>query len=569
MIVYRDQRSTADPAESLRALSRRVDRLPRTPDHDTVVGLLVDLSALESGIADALSPERDELLPVIGDLHATSLAAAHAFVASWERRHEDLAHWRAELGRRLHSCVPLPLPAEVEIRVAEGFAQYGLYPECYLDAARRLARELGPAAAVCIGIRSIGTALSAVVAACLEDAGWRVERCTVRPRGHPFDRRPVFGDSLRSRLASSGAALFLLVDEGPGISGSSLAGTAEALAQLGITDERIVFLPSWDPDPGQLRSETARRRWHRHRRYVSDFDQVWLRSGRLDHLLGPAGASDVSAGRWREALVPERARHPAVHPQHERRKFRSGGTLYRFAGLGRVGQERLSRARTLSEAGFVPPPARLAHGFLGLELVPGTPLAPGEVDAELLDRMARYLARLRERFAIGEAVRTDLSEMLHVNLAEAGLNGWADELRDPADAPPVAVDGRMLPHEWVRTARGYLKVDALDHHDDHFFPGPVDIAWDLAAAAVEFAMSPEARQTLLDRYRKLSGDRTIAGRVTYYTVAYLECRIGYVSLAAETLQGTPDGRRFRRRLEDYRSMLSESPGAARRPTTYA
>jgi hypothetical protein len=470
-----------------------------------------------------------------------------------------------ELGRRLSACACLPLPTGVDHRVPEGFAQYGLYPECYLEAAERLARELRPTAAICLGIRSIGTALSAVVTAALEEAGCMVRSSTVRPRGHPFDRRPVLGSSLQADLAASPGALFLVVDEGPGISGSSLAGTADMLASLGIPEERIILVPSWDPPPTSLRSETARQRWLRHRRYVSSFEQTWVESGRMDDLLGPAPV-DLSAGRWREALIPQAARRPAIHPQHERRKFRTPGTLLRFAGLGSVGDRRLSRARTLAELGFSPHPLRLAHGFLALELVPGTPLVRGEVDLDLLDRMARYLACLRDRFALAERERTDLDEMLHLNLAEAGLEAWADNLHDPADGPPVAVDGRMLPHEWVRTARGHLKADALDHHDDHFFPGPVDIAWDLAAAVVEFGMSAEARRVLVQRYRRLSGDRTIGGRLPYYTVAYLAARIGYCALAAETLQGRPEGTGFQLMLEQYRAPLTD--GSASLPRAY-
>jgi hypothetical protein len=565
VIVYREQRARVDPGETLIALRRRVDRLPRTPDHDTIVGLLVDVGALEAAVVDAVMPEHDDEGVVTAKLRAATLAAGHALAASWHARWELLARWCAELGRRLHACASLPLPPEVDLRVPEGFAQYGLYPECYLEAAERLACELRPSAVVCLGIRSIGTALSGVVAAALEDEGSTVASYTIRPRGHPFDRRPVLGGSLRERLAASRSALFLLVDEGPGISGSSLAGTAEALASLGVPDSHIVLVPSWDPPPGSLRSETARRRWNRHRRYVSGFEHAWVESGRLDNLLGRAPTADVSAGRWREELIADPARRPTIHPQHERRKFRTRSTLLRFAGLGSVGHKRLARARILAELGFAPHPGRLAHGFLALELVPGTPLARGEVDAELLDRMARYLACLRERFAMAESDRTDLSEMIHVNLGEVGLEAWADNLHDPADAPPVAVDGRMLPHEWVRTARGYLKVDALDHHDDHFFPGPVDIAWDVAAAGVEFGMSAEAREALVEHYRKLSGDRTIGARLSYYTVAYLACRIGYASLAAEVLGETSDGHGFQRMLRAYQAVLTKElvtlPGA--------
>lgn len=231
--------------------------------------------------------------------------------------------------------------------------------------------------------------------------------------------------------------------------------------------------------------------------------------------------------------------------------------LLRFAGLGSLGHKRLARARALAELGFSPHPAQLSHGFLALELVPGAPLTRGELDAELLDRMARYLACLRERFALSESQRTDLSEMMHVNLAEVGLEAWADSLFDPVDGPPVAVDGRMLPHEWLRTGRGYLKVDALDHHDDHFFPGPVDIAWDVAAATVEFGMSAEARQVLVERYRRLSGDRSIRGRLPFYTVAYLASRIGYASLAAEVLGESADALGFQHMRQAYQALLTD------------
>ena len=562
MIVYREQRTRISPGEMASALARRMDRLPRAPDHDTIVSLLVEVGSLEAGLVDVLSPERDDDGIVARALRAASLAAGHALVASWRGQEDGLARWCAELARRLHLCEHLPLPVEIELRVPEGFAQYGLYPECYLAAAERVARELTPMAAVCIGIRSIGTTLAAVVAACLEDEGCAVSSFTLRPRGHPYDRRPVLGDALRDFFAGSRGALFLLVDEGPGISGSSLAGAADTLSALGIADERIVLLPSWDPSPEGLRSAQARDRWHRHRRYVGGFEGIWLESGRLADLLDDHPPRDLSAGRWREELLVPEDRRPAIHPHHERRKYRGRRTLLRFAGLGAVGHERLARARTLAEAGFSPHPARLAHGFLELELVPGTPLAPGEVDAELLDRMARYLACLRERFSRPESVRTDLGEMVHTNLAAVGLESWADTIAVPADGPPVAVDGRMLPHEWLRTSRGYLKADALDHHDDHFFPGPVDIAWDLASAAVEFDMAPEVRQALVERYRRLSGDRTIAGRLPYYTVAYLACRIGYASLAAEVLQGSAEGAGFARMQQRYVAALAGKPAMA-------
>jgi hypothetical protein len=560
VIVYREQRGASEPTGALRLLARTVERLPRRPAHDSVVGILVDFGAIEAGIADALAPTEDDDGVILRELRHAALTAGHLLLASWRGDDDGVARWRAELAGRLRACADRPLPASVEIRVPEGFAQYGHYPECHLRSAERLVRELRPESVLCIGLRSIGTALSAVVAACLDDAGCPVSSYTLRPRGHPFDRRPALGESLRRHLADWSGSHVLLVDEGPGLSGSSLGGTAETLSALGIVDERIVLLPSWDPSPESLRSAVARRRWSRHRRYVSSFEDVWLESGRLDAVLGDGPVRDISAGRWREELIADAERRPPVHPHHERRKFLRPGALIRFVGLGGIGEARLARARALADAGFSPRPSSLAHGFLTRELVPGTPLVRGEVDAELLDRIAHYLACLRSGFALPERTRTDLTEMIRVNLAELGLE-WAPRARvEPSGEPPVAVDGRMLPHEWLRTPRGYLKVDALDHHDDHFFPGPVDIAWDLAAAAVELGLAPAVREALVERYRRASGDRTIAARLPYYTVGYLAARLGYVSLAAEALRGSRDGDGFARQRRRYRAALASEPG---------
>ena len=560
MIVYRDQRTAAEPREVLRGLRRTLERFPRRPEHDEVVGLMVELGAIEAGIADALAPHEDEDAAVPRELRRAALAAGHLVVASWRDDEEGLTRWSAELGRRLAACGDLPLPGRVGFGVPEGFAQYGHYPECHLAAAERVARELQPVSAMCIGLRSIGTTLSAIVAACLEDTGCRVASCTLRPRGHPFDRRPVLGKSLRSALTNAHDAHFLVVDEGPGISGSSLAGTAAALSELGIPDDRIVLLPSWDPNPECLRSAVAQRRWTHHRRYVSGFDEVWVRSGRLAAAAGGEPLRDISAGWWRDELISDPRRRPPVHPHHERRKFQRPGVLMRFAGLGTLGQARLERARALAAAGFSPQPSALVHGFLLLELVPGIPLGRGEADGELLGRMGRYLAWLRSSFAVPEHARTRLDEMVRVNLAELGLEWSRSRAGMPGGEPAVALDGRMLPHEWLKTARGYLKVDALDHHDDHFYPGPVDIAWDLAGAEVEFDMAPAACEALVERYRRASGDRTIAARLPYYRVAYLAARAGYTSLAAEGLRGTPDGEGFERERRRYRAALAREPG---------
>jgi hypothetical protein len=98
-------------------------------------------------------------------------------------------------------------------------------------------------------------------------------------------------------------------------------------------------------------------------------------------------------------------------------------------------------------------------------------------------------------------------------------------------------------------------VDSLDHHDDHFFPGCRDIAWDLAGSCVEFGLGQAEQTYLIDSYSRESRDRSIASRLRPFRVAYLAFRSGYARMASETLGGTADGRRFSALADQYASSL--------------
>jgi hypothetical protein len=356
------------------------------------------------------------------------------------------------------------------------------------------------------------------------------------------------------------------VDEGPGLSGSSFAAVAEALTSIGFPVDRVVLFPSWLPQAASLRSERARRVWDTHPKAMASFESVWIDSGRL---LRSAAARDISAGRWRELAYGDEREWPAVQPQHERRKYLTGDrALHKFAGLGRHGRGKRDRAAWLSDQGVGPRVSSLANGFIERPWVEGVPV--DRVDRDLLHAIADYVALLRTGCALGEPDDTrDLVDLMTANLGEAfGADGALAAHRAAAAAerweePRVAVDGRMLPHEWLRTARGLIKVDALDHHADDFVPGCRDAAWDLAGAIVEFDLDDAARVELVSRYCERSRDRTIASRLEFYTLAYFAWRIGYVTLAVQTLGDGPDGVRFRRAAEWYRRSRAGRAVAAR------
>jgi hypothetical protein len=245
--------------------------------------------------------------------------------------------------------------------------------------------------------------------------------------------------------------------------------------------------------------------------------------------------------------------------------------MRRFAGLGRTGREKLERARLLADLGFTPVVSGLRGGFLERRWTIGTPLRQSAATPASVDRMGDYLAAIGKSFRTEGAARVDdVVEMIRINVKEAAGAETFDALARPLtaaarfDEPAVALDGRMLPHEWIAADGPLIKIDAIDHHADDFFPGCRDIAWDVAGAIVEFSMTEAAAAALVRRYRRASGDAAIDSRIAFYRLAYLAYRVGYAALAAETLRGTDDGARFAALTARYRRSLEALAGRRRR-----
>jgi hypothetical protein len=580
VIVYGHRTFPLRPGSFLREFEARASKLPSVPSHDEVVDLLVDFAEAESAVTDALLPDRDDEDDRVELWRDALDHLSAAFCASADR---DIRTLQVELARcrtardRLVDASDR-WPATVRARAAEGFACYALYPEQYLDGARQFASEISHSAVVCLGVRSIGSVLSSVVAAALAARGHTVIRRTVRPRGHPFDRCVTLGSRLAALFESYRRSRFLIIDEGPGISGSSFAAAVDALRNIGVPTANIVLIPSWLPDADRLRSERARRAFLECRVVIGRAPTQRF----ADRAADCGSLVDVSAGGWRSVVFgPDSVRWPASHPQHERVKFvddaRAPTQLVRFAGLGRHGRQKLARAETLAGAGFSPQPIGLRHGFLTRRWAGGSPLRLRDARSpHSLNRMTEYLTFVSRAFATGDGDSgADLLEMVRCNASESlgrrhtdAIERVLDRARPALTAPAVAVDGRMLPHEWIVGDRGLMKVDALDHHADDFLAGCRVIAWDAAGACVECDLGPTSQRELVNLYIRHSGDRQIVDRLPFFLLAYTAYRVGYAALAAESLAGTPDGSRFNRLQERYRRLLARyaerlCPSAAR------
>lgn len=554
MIVYRKSEEECVTSDLVREVAALAENMAGGAAHDAATELLMETGRLEAGITDALFPEADGVNELTMAARRASIMAGHVFVASWEGRAKDAASWAADLLRSLEGISVMPLPWKIKTRVPEGFVHYGLFPEVYIKAAKDFYAARRPEEAVCIGLRSIGTSLSAVVAATLEDRGCQVRSFTFRPKGHPFRRKARLTQQLEGALRRIGKP-FLIVDEGPGLSGTSFASAAKKIASLGVNDADIFFFPSWDPDASSFLSPEAREIWGRHEKFVASFEELWLQSGRLakEASVGP-GLVDISAGMWRPLFYNAESDYPATHPRHERRKYLGeGSVLLKFAGHGRYGRKKLARAAALAEAGFGLPAAGLYNGFLKTDFVAARPLSAGEVNQVLLDEMAGYLAFIKRSFPVAKGMEFDeFAQMASRNITLGLGQDWAQKaarLEDMkgiyAGGAPVEVDGRMLPVEWLLTKKGYKKADTLDHHSDQFFPSSQDISWDIASAIIEFDMNPMEQHYFISRYSALAKDAVSLERLRLYMVAYLAFRLGYVSFAADELASTPEGPRFK------------------------
>ncbi|MGD9765959.1 MAG: hypothetical protein AB7V27_19920 [Candidatus Binatia bacterium] len=566
MVVYREALRRVAVTAELEGLRASARSAATGTAHDAVVALLIRFGELESAVLDARWLECDDDDPLSRALRVAGLQLGGALRHAWAGRPAECRAALQAFERGLQAAVACEgWPREVSTKLPEGFAYYGLYPETYLEAASEFARQNRPRALIVIGARSIGASLSAVVAAEVHATGCPVRLYTVRPRGAPIDRQLRITAAVETAWRCDAHAHFAVVDEGPGQSGSSLACIASRVADLGIARERIALFPSWRAPAERLSNDAARAVWSCHPQYVGSFDALWVQSGRLQRACIPGELLDVSAGRWRALWVGDARRGPPVQPQHERRKFvliaQRGRErwLLRFAGLGDTGAKRLERAERLAAMGWTAPVHGLAHGFLALSFLEGRVARRGE--RGLVRAAAEYLAQVRAEFSGGAACLDALAAMIRANVADALGSDWGaalaelPRLEDAArDARAVGVDARMLPHEWLCTSSGARKADALDHHDDHFFPGPTDIAWDLAAGSFELAYSGSERRLLLDHYIACSGDRHVARRLPFHRLAYLAARLGYTRAATGTAP-TAEAAGFGRQADRYAALL--------------
>ncbi len=458
MIVYGDPQFKIGAADLLKAVCERLFST-REEDIDELRSLLIHAGQLEQAIEDSPAHQVSAALT----RKITGLAAV-AFHAAWSACQPELDPLRntssalEELRQILRDANGFS-SEHVTVKIPEGFEFYALYPEQYCLSALSWSRH-NPCSnrdrtVLVVGIRSIGTTLSALVAATLEAIGWRTNRITVRPSGPPFARTLELPSSVRNN-----AQFALVVDEGPGLSGSSMAAVARALVESGFARPQISFLPGHAGEPGPAASAEVRSWWTNIPRYVTALEDVrWnglsltealrkkscelvgenspnevpclgftsqpgfklppkpfslspsqgerARGERSIYFLEApeAGQSvhleDFSAGLWRNAIFSTPSMWPWAAIPFERMKYRCSisddvSILWKFVGLGSLRQEATGtvwQSADSSNQSWSPQPLGWFRGFIALPWINGKRLSCKDGrDPDILNHISHYVA---------------------------------------------------------------------------------------------------------------------------------------------------------------------------------
>jgi hypothetical protein len=295
-----------------------------------------------------------------------------------------------------------------------------------------------------------------------------------------------------------------------------------------------------------LLAPNAAQRWPRFRFHAVPASP--LPPQEAGEIVSPAAwQSSFQAGE-RTPLSSWTALEPAMYLSRDRQ------SIFCFAGFGHYGEAVCARARLAAEAGFAPRYLGSSRGFRQSAVIAGQTLKQQDCSPELLAKMAAYVVFRAEACAVDEPQSSELEAMLRWNWQiEFGteLDGAEAELKAER---VVICDGQMMPEQWLRTASGeLLKLDAGNLGDNHFFPGPCDIAWDLAGCIVEWELREAAREYLLAEYTRRCGDAA-AQRLGPYLLAYTTFRMAHSRMAAAAMQGEANEAPLRRDYLRYRAL---------------
>lgn len=571
MLVYGDPEFETTSTHFVQELSRDA-AFPQTPDLDTVRALLIQAGQLEQALEDAWEARGRTAGSSLALARRLTDSAAATLFSEWIGR-DSKGAWR-----RVRDCLnrfaSLPVNTPIVVKIPEGFEFYALFPEAYAQSAKRWAEShssIERKRVLVVGIRSIGTTLSAIVTVALRSAGWRAARVTVRPQGHPFERYARVPARFRVQPTCA-----VVVDEGPGLSGSSIAAVARALEGSGFTD--ITLMPGHAGEPGPAAAPTVRNLWDKLPKCVTRLEELRWKNKNLEEILAeavparhinPTSLAGLNGGHWRSEAFAEEDAWPVSGGPLERFKLLSktkdyDAILWKFTGLGAKRGETADSV-TRKPTPLVPPVLSRRFGFTATAWVYGKRLTPEDARSpDVLRALSDYLIWTSRGALSDEDHRRGirrLEEMAWWNIKETlgeraaeKARSWSAEAMQTNPGRPYG-DGRMAPHEWVRTAGGELvKTGSSGLANDHTLVGAQSFAWDLAGTMVEWRMDTPRQRWVYDSLRP-AGLVISEGALRFYVLAYAAYRLGVLDLVKS--HSPAEARRIQEMESHYQRVLKE------------
>lgn len=531
MLLYGDPEFEIEARVALEKI-RGIFNATTSGDLNDARNVLIALGELEQGVADAGLPT--------GRVEGLTNLAADLFLNICNGNSFERAH--CVLEERLNAGMELPEELRIRVKIPEGYAFYALYPEQYISSAERwLAKDYSEFVLV-IGVRSIGTSLSAVVHSVLKHHGRHSNRITVRPTGHAYNRETLLPDHLGEFDA------VIIVDEGPGQSGSSMASVARAAKERGY--RKVIFFPGHANEPGAAGSEALRNIWASCERVTTPLDAVrWGNLTMTDklkcktcELLGAQDVEQVNNPFESCECGDERELLELRAPQFDRASFlfkNEMGVHWKYAGLSPgkafelIASRNFFRQRKLFEESFAPEPLALIDGFIGMRWIEGRPLRPDDLDEGMLESLTDYILAV----AIPSQSSNDadsvkrLRQIVSVNFEETFDGGIAEKgaafIENLNGVGHWQYgDGRVAPHKWIKADTGKVyKTDCWGHDFDHTCIGEQSVLWDVAGSVIEWQMSEQQVGAFIDLLAKRNwavGYDELRG----YMLAYVAFRLG-------------------------------------------
>jgi hypothetical protein len=179
--------------------------------------------------------------------------------------------------------------------------------------------------------------------------------------------------------------------------------------------------------------------------------------------------------------------------------------------------------------------------------IEGRRLRAEDADDLTVMHIARYLVAVAKP-PMNEpehaAALTRLSDVVFWNTQEALGEEAAQRARACCESSTQSMqsstfsygDGRLAPHEWVRTADGQIfKTDSYGHDSDHTIIGKQSVLWDVAGAIIEWDLTPE--QTAVLTASLHSTIEISLDTLTFYLLAYAAFRMGQCTFCAGMVEG--------------------------------